>query len=152
MIENYYSFFHYCLLSCRYVMFHKSILKEPKWGEGHKQLLGGEGAPGPTVATVIPGQGLREKFFQGVRSRGVVEDTRLEAKAKDTKKSEAKAKDSPSENRPSRGQGQKCSRPRTKDTSAIVLPKNKIFKNFFRRSQKGLKIFFFRHSLVKNAF
>ena len=40
--------------------------------------------------------------------RGGVEDTRLEAKAKDTKKSEAKAKakDSLSEDRNSRGQGQ----------------------------------------------
>ena len=37
--------------------------------------------------------------------RGGVEDTRLEAK--DTKKSEAK--DSPSEDRHSRGQGQECS-------------------------------------------
>ena len=41
-------------------------------------------------------------------NRGAVEDTRLEAKAKDTKKSEAK--DSPSEDRPSRDQGdrRKC--------------------------------------------
>ena len=36
MFENYYSFFHYCLLSCRYAMIQKSILNEPKWG-GHKQ-------------------------------------------------------------------------------------------------------------------
>ena len=32
MFENYYSFFHYCLLSCRYVMLQKSVLSEPKWG------------------------------------------------------------------------------------------------------------------------
>ena len=58
-----------------------------------------------------------------VVGRGGVEDTRLEAKAKDTKKSEAKAKDSLSEDRHSRGQGQECSRPRprTKDTSASAL-------------------------------
>ena len=56
---------------------------------------------------------------------GRVEDTRLEAKAKDTKKSEAKAKDIPS-----RGQGQECLRPRTKDTAASVLQKKKIFKIF----------------------
>ena len=56
------------------------------------------------------------KFFI-VSARGGVEDTRLEAK--DTKKSEAK--DSPSEDRHSRGQGQECSRPRTKDTAASVL-------------------------------
>ena len=59
-----------------------------------------------------------------ITNRGGVEDTRLEAKSKDTKKSEAKAKDSLSEDRHSRGQGQECSRPRTKDTK------------FFRRSPK----------------
>ena len=65
-------------------------------------------------------------------TRGGVEDTRLEAKAKDTKKiPEAKAKDSLSEDRTSRGQGQQCSRPRTKDTGASIL-KKKIFKNFFQ--------------------
>ena len=32
MSESYYSFFHYCLLSCRYVVFRKRILSEPKWG------------------------------------------------------------------------------------------------------------------------
>ena len=61
-----------------------------------------------------------------VVTRGGVEDARLEAK--DTKKS--KAKDSLFEDRPSRGQGQECSRlrPRTKDTVASVLQKK---KNFF---------------------
>ena len=52
MFENDYSFFHYCLLSCRYAMLQKSILSESKWG-GHKQSLEGEGAPGPTVATAL---------------------------------------------------------------------------------------------------
>ena len=41
------------------------------------------------------------------RIRGEVKDIRLEAKAKNTKKSEAK--DSPTEDRPCRGQGQECS-------------------------------------------
>ena len=59
-----------------------------------------------------------------LRTRGGVEDIRLEAKTKDTKKSEAK--DSLSEDRPSRGQGQECSRPRTKDTGASVLQKKGI--------------------------
>ena len=57
---------------------------------------------------------------------------RREHKARDQgqdhKKSEAK--DCPFEDRPSRGQEQECSRPRTKDTGASV-PKKKIFKNFF---------------------
>ena len=30
--ENFSSFFHYCMLSCRYVMLQKSILSKPKWG------------------------------------------------------------------------------------------------------------------------
>ena len=43
-------------------------------------------------------------------TRGGVKDTKLEANAKSTKKSEAK--NSPYEDRPSQGQGQECSRPR----------------------------------------
>ena len=46
------------------------------------------------------------------------------------KKSEAKAKHSLSEDRPSRGQGQECSRPRTKDTAASVLQKKGFQKSF----------------------
>ena len=41
MFENYYSFFHYCLLSCRYVMIQKSILNEPKWGGAQAVVRGG---------------------------------------------------------------------------------------------------------------
>ena len=56
------------------------------------------------------------------------------------KKSEVKAKDSLSEDRHSRGQGQQCSRPRprTKDTSASALQKTKkrSSQKFFRRSPK----------------
>ena len=65
-----------------------------------------------------------------VFTRGGFEDTRLEAKAKDTKKSEAK--DSLSEDKPSRGQEQECSRPRprTKDTAASVLQKKVCQKVF----------------------
>ena len=51
-------------------------------------------------------------------SIGGVEDARLEAKAKDTKKPEAKVKDSPSKDKPSRGQGQESLRPRTKKNEA----------------------------------
>ena len=73
----------------------------------------------------------------GFIGRGGVEDTRLEAK--DTKKSEAKAKakNSLSEDRPSRGQGQESSRakPTTKDTAVSVLNNKKsLQKNFFRQS------------------
>ena len=70
--------------------------------------------------------------------KGEVEDTRLEAKAKDTKKFEAK--DSLSEDRSSRGQGQEClrPRPRTEDTGASVLLKKKVFKNFFQAISNSL--------------
>ena len=51
MFENYYSFFHYCLLSCRYAMFQKSILNEPRWGA--QAVVRGDGAPGLTVATAL---------------------------------------------------------------------------------------------------
>ena len=61
---------------------------------------------------------------------GGVEDTRLEDKAKNTKKSEAKAMDRHFEDRPSRGEGQECSRPRTKDTAASVLQKKDLQKFF----------------------
>ena len=50
--------------------------------------------------------------------RGGVEDTRLEAKAKD----------SPTKNRPSRGQGQEYSRPRTQEQ---VLSKKRVFRKIF---------------------
>ena len=82
-----------------------------------------------------------------VLTRGGVEDIRLEAKAKNTKKSEAK--DSPSEDRPSRGQGQECSRPRprTKDTGASVFQKKTSSKIF--SGDKDLKNLFFRQSPIE---
>ena len=70
--------------------------------------------------------------------RGGVEDIRLEdkAKAQDKKNSEAKAKDNPFEDKPSRGQGQECSRPRTTDTGASVLQKNQAISKTKQRSSK----------------
>ena len=91
-----------------------------------------------------------------VRTRGGVEDTRLETKAKDTKKS--KAKDSLSEDRHSRGQGQECSRPRprTKDTSASALQKKKkvvtkIFQAISKKKKRSSQKFF-KRSPRKNVF
>ena len=80
---------------------------------------------------------LNTGFISKYIIRGGVEDTRLEAKAKDTKKSEAK--DSLSEDRHSRGQGQECSRPspRTKDTAASILQK-KVFKKVFQAISNSL--------------
>ena len=52
MFERYYSFFHYCLLCCRYVMFRKRILSESKWG-GTSSRKGEHGPPGPPVATAL---------------------------------------------------------------------------------------------------
>ena len=75
------------------------------------------------------------------------------------KKSEAKAKDSLSEDRHSRGLGQECSRPRprTKDTSASALQKKKkrSSQQFFRRSPKKKQRSsqkFFKRSPQKNVF
>ena len=52
MFENYYSFFHYFLLSCRYVMLQNSILSKPKWG-AQAVVRGGTAPLGPTVATAL---------------------------------------------------------------------------------------------------
>ena len=49
-------------------------------------------------------------------------------KPRTQKKSEAKG--SLSEDRPSRGQGQECSRPRTKDTAASLLQKKGLQKSY----------------------
>ena len=65
----------------------------------------------------------RSPVIQMQTSRGGVEDTRLEAKAKDTKKIRGQGQ-------PFRGQT--LSRPKTKDTGASVLQKN----IFFRQSPK----------------
>ena len=78
--------------------------------------------------------------------RGGVEDTRLQgSRPRTQKKSEAKAKDSLSEDRHSRGQRQECSRPRprTKDTKRKCSPKKKKRSSqiFFRRSPKKKKVF-----------
>ena len=83
-----------------------------------------------------------QKNIDNLITRGGVEDTRLEAKAKITKKF--------------RGQGQTLSRPRprTKDTGASVLQKKERFsKKFFRRSQKKVfKKFFQAKKVFKNFF
>ena len=79
---------------------------------------------------------IRLSYKYTVYNRGGVEDTRLEAEAKNTKKSEAKAKDNFFEDRHFRDQGKECSRPRPriKDTSASTLQKKKkkkgLHKNF----------------------
>ena len=73
---------------------------------------------------------LSNLYVVHINIRGGVEDTRLEAKAKN----------SLSEDRHSRGQGQECSRPRTKDTSASALHKKKgLHKNFSGDLQKKKK-------------
>ena len=51
-------------------------------------------------------------------------------------KSEAKAKVSLSEDRTSSGQGQECSRPRTKDTSASALQKKNFFSGDLHKKKK----------------
>ena len=79
-----------------------------------------------------------------VPRRGGVEDTRLEAKAKDTEKIRGQGQGQLFRGRPSRGQGKERSRPRTKDTGASVFqkqiffrrsPKKKVFKKFFTNAR-----------------
>ena len=79
-----------------------------------------------------------------LQTGGEVEDTRLETKAKDTKKFEAK--DISSEERSSRNLGQECSRlrPRTKDTMWNCFPKKKFFTHKFAN--------FPQNSSIKNYF
>ena len=82
----------------------------------------------------------------GIFIRGGVEDIRLEAKAKDTKKIRGQ------------GRGQTPSRPRTgmleaktKDTSASALQKKRSSQKFFKRSpQKNVfqKIFHALHKIL----
>ena len=78
-------------------------------------------------------------------SRGGVEDTRLEAKAKDTKKIRGQGQGQPFRGQTLSRPRQECSRPRprTKDTSASALQKNKkrSLQKIFRRSQKKKKVF-----------
>ena len=68
--------------------------------------------------------------------RGGVEDTRLEAKAKDTKKIRGQRQ---GQGQPFRGQT--LSRPRTKDTSARALQKKKVFTKIFQAISKKKKVF-----------
>ena len=56
MFERYYSFFHYCVLSCRFVMFQKCILCKPKWG--------GHSPPGSPVAMALGV--VTPKLFQNI--------------------------------------------------------------------------------------
>ena len=75
-------------------------------------------------------------YVWSLSHRGGVEDTRLEAKAKDTKKIRGQG-----QGQPFRGQTLSRPRPRTKDTKRKCSPKKK------RSSQK-----FFQRSPLKNVF
>ena len=74
--------------------------------------------------------------FETILSRGGVEDTRLEAKAKDTKKirGQGQGQGQPFRGQTPRGQGQG---PRTQSASALQKKKKKrSSQKFFRRSPK----------------
>ena len=80
-----------------------------------------------------------KRYFLGILSDIIlcglpteVESRTQGSRPRTQKKSEAKAKDSLSEDRPSRGQGQECSRPRprTKDTATSVFQKKGLQKSF----------------------
>ena len=90
----------------------------------------------------------KQRWSRGHKARGQGQGNKKNPRPRPMtqKKSEAKAKDSLSEDRHSRGQGQECSRPRTKNTAASVLQKKKKKKKE-RSSQK-----FFKRSPQKNVF
>ena len=50
MFERHYSFFHYCLLSCRYVMFQKRIPSKAIWGA---QAVVRGGGTAPTAPSTV---------------------------------------------------------------------------------------------------
>ena len=58
MFERYSSFFHYCLLSCRCVMFRKRILGKPKWEAQavDKGSAAPRPPPSPVATTQIEGE------------------------------------------------------------------------------------------------
>ena len=88
------------------------------------------------------------KLTSEVESR--TQGSRPRPRPRTQKKSEAKDKDSLSEDGHSRGQGQKCSRPRTKDTSASALQKKKGFQAMSKKKRSLQK--FFKRSPRKNVF
>ena len=51
MFKRFYSFFGYCLWSCRCVMFQKRILSKPKWGA--QTVVRRARPPGPFVETAL---------------------------------------------------------------------------------------------------
>ena len=92
-----------------------------------------------TLTWKLYNSNLCTKFESPIKSRGIVEGTRLEAKTRTQKKSETKTKDTP------RGQGQKClsPRPRTKGNRRKCF-KNKRSSIFFSgnlQKKKTKKVF-----------
>ena len=85
----------------------------------------------------------RTKIFHNILSMSIpeVESRTQGSRPRTQKKNEAKAKNSLSEDRHSRGQGEEYSRPRprTKDTNANVLKKKVFIKNFQAISKKQKK-------------
>ena len=95
-------------------------------------------------------------FVLVINGRGGVEDTRLEAKAKDTKKIRGQG-----QGQPFRGQTLSRPRPRTKDTKRKCSPKKKKKKKVFtkifhaiskKKKKKRSSQKFFKQSPLKNAF
>ena len=79
-----------------------------------------------------------ESRTQGSRPRP---RTQKNSRPRPRRQKKSEAKDNLSEDRHSRGQGQKCSRPRTKDTSASALQKKKVLSKTFQaisKKKKGL--------------
>ena len=103
--------------------------------------------PGLVRQQDAKGEGLEQKV--NVSKRSEVKSRTQGSRPRTQNK--CKAKNSPSDDRPSRGQGQECSRPRTKDIGASVLKKERSSKRFFRRSKKKKFPKFFSGELQKKG-
>ena len=62
MFERCYSFFHYFLLSCRYVMLQKRILSKPTWGAKPPR------PPLPSATTALSLGLYRDEIYRHIES------------------------------------------------------------------------------------
>ena len=110
---------------------HLEHIKQKKQKQSNKYLQAKNNGSMQLQNTTFFQANIHTHTIINMTTRDGTEDTRLEAKAKDTKKIRGQ------------GQGQTLSRPRprTKDTDASVLQKKKVFKNFFQ-ARKVFKNYF----------
>ena len=95
------------------------------------------GSAEPTAIYCVCVKKIGDRYkYNPVNISSGSEDTRLEAKAKDTKKVRGQGQEQPFRGQNLSRPRQECSMPRTKDRGASVLEK-KAFKNFTGDLQKS---------------